>query len=89
MFDAENARIEELRLQFEKQVQARLPTVRATATEYMAALTVLVDGYHAGPGALSSQMAHDTTGAANRMEADVVAAEAERHRVRRILDDVV
>jgi hypothetical protein len=82
MYDAEKATMEALRLQFDRQLAAREPEARTTAREYMTALTAFVDAFNNGPGANPQQMAHDTTGALNRIEADVVCAEAERHRVR-------
>jgi len=89
MYDAEKATIQALRLQFDRQVEAREPEARATAAEYMAALTAFVDAFNEGPGADSLQMARDTTGALSRVEADVVLAEAERHRVRTALNTIV
>jgi len=88
MYDEEKATIETLRLQFERQIAARDVEVRTTAAEYMAALTVLIDAFNNGPGADPLEMSHDTTGTLNRLEADVVWAEAERHRVRAELNTV-
>lgn len=88
MYDAEKATIETLRLQFDRQLATRDHDVRTTAAEYVAALTVLIDAFNNGPGADSRKMGHDTTGALNRIEADVVWAEAERHRVRAELNTV-
>ncbi len=88
MYDAEKATIEALRLQFERQVAAREPETRTTATEYMAALNAFVDAFNNGPGADPRAMAHDTTGALNRIETDVAWAEAERHRVRAALSTI-
>jgi hypothetical protein len=88
MYDAEKATIDALRLRFERQLAARDLEVRATAAEYTAALAVLIDAFNNGPGADSRKMSHDTTGTLNRIEADVVWAEAERHRVRAELNTV-
>lgn len=88
MYDAEKATIEALRLQFDRQVAARQPEARTTATEYMAALTAFVDAFNNGPGADPHQMGDDTTGALNRIEDHVVWAEAERHRVRKALNSI-
>jgi hypothetical protein len=82
MYDEEKATIELLRLRFERQLAARDLEVRTTAAEYVAALSVLIDAFNNGPGADSRRMSHDTTGTLNRIESDVVRAEAERHRVR-------
>lgn len=88
MFDAEKATIETLRLEFERQVAAREPEARTTATEYMAALTAFVDAFNDGPGAHPREMSHDTTGTLSRIEDHVVWAEAERHRVRMALNTI-
>jgi hypothetical protein len=88
MYDSEKAEMEALRLRFERQVAAREPEARATGTEYMAALAAFVDAFNDGPGADPRQMGQDTTGTLNRMEDDVVRAEAERHRVRTALNAV-
>jgi hypothetical protein len=82
MYDLEQDTMEALRLRFERQLAAREPEAGATAREYMDALTAFVEAFNDGPGADPYRMAHDTTGALNRIEADVVRAEAERHRVR-------
>jgi len=89
MYDAEISTIDALRLQFERQLTARDIEVRTTAAEYTAALTVLIDAFHDGHGAESLAMSHDTTGTLNRIEARVVWAEAERHRVRAEINAVV
>lgn len=88
MFDEKKAVIDALRLRFDRQLAAREPEARATAVEYMAALTAFVDAFNEGPGADSRQMAHDTTGALSRIEDEVVLAEAERHRVRAALNTI-
>jgi hypothetical protein len=88
MYDSEKATIEKLRVQFESQLADRDGDVRETAEQYMAALSVLIDAFNEGPGADSLKMGHDTTGALSRIEADVVGAEAERHRVRAALNGV-
>jgi hypothetical protein len=88
MYDAEKATMEALRLRFDRQLAARKPEARTTATEYMAALAAFVDAFNDGPGADPQQMAHDTTGALSRIEDDVVRAEAERHRVRTALSTI-
>jgi hypothetical protein len=85
MYDSEKATMETLRLKFERRVAAREPEARTTAMEYMTALAAFVDVFNNGPGADPRQMGHDTTGALNRIEAEVVRAEAERHRVRTAL----
>jgi hypothetical protein len=89
MYDAEKEAIDTLRIRFDRQLAARDLEVRATAAEYMAALSTLIDAFNNGPGADSGKMSHDTTGTLNRIEADVVRAEAERHRVRAALSTVV
>jgi hypothetical protein len=89
MYDAEKATIDALRLQFERQLASRDLEVRTTAAKYVTALSVLIDAFNDGPGADSRKMSHDTTGTLNRIEADVVWAEAERHRVRAELTTVV
>jgi hypothetical protein len=88
MYDAEKATIDTLRTRFERQLASRDLEVRATAAEYVTALSALIDGFNNGLGAGTSNMSHDTTGALNRLEADVVWAEAERHRVRAELNTV-
>jgi hypothetical protein len=89
MYDAEKATIDTLRLQFERQLASRDVEVSTTASKYVAALSVLIDAFNNGPGADSQTMSHDTTGTLNRIEADVVWAEAERHRVRAELNTVM
>jgi hypothetical protein len=88
MYDSEKAKIDVLRLRFDHELATRVPEVRATAAEYVAALSVLIDAFNNGPGADANQMSHDTTGTLNRIESDVVWAEAERHRVRAELNTV-
>jgi hypothetical protein len=86
MYDSELDAMNTLRLAFERQLAAGEPEVRSTAMEYMTALATFVDAFNDGPGADPRRMGHDTTGALNRVAADVVRAEAERHRVRAVLN---
>jgi hypothetical protein len=85
MYDSEKAVMETIRVKFERQVAGRDAAARTTAMEYMAALKSFVDAFNDGPGADPRQMEHDTTGTLSGIEADVVLAEAERHRVRKLL----
>jgi hypothetical protein len=89
MYDSEKDTMETLRLEFERHLAARDPEARATAAEYMTALTAFVDAFNDGPGADPRRMSQDTTGTLIRIEADVVRAEAERHRVRTALGTIV
>jgi hypothetical protein len=88
MYDAERATIEVFRIKFDQQLAERTPEARATAAQYMNALSAFVDAFNDGPGADSHQMGSDTTGALSRIEENVVWAETERHRVRTALNSI-
>jgi hypothetical protein len=89
MFDAEIATMEECRVKFEKEFEARAPATRASGKGYIDALTAFVERFNKGPGADSRRMGSDTTGTLDRVEDHVVWAEGERHRVRKALNDIV
>ena len=88
MYDSERATMETVRIRFEKQIADHGPDARSTAAEYMTALGAFMDRFNNGPGADSRRMGADTTGTLHRLEDDVVWAEGERHRVRRVLDTI-
>ena len=88
MFDSEIATMEQYRVRFERQRDSRDPEARDTAAAYLTALGVFVDAFNNGPGASAERMGHDTTGTLSRVEDHVVWAEAERHRVRRAVEDL-
>jgi hypothetical protein len=88
MYESEKATMETLRTKFEREIAARDSVARTTATAYLAALNAFVDAFNDGPGADPRQMGHDSTGVLSGVEAEVVLAEAERHRVRKLLTTV-
>ena len=85
MYEANQAHIEGIKIQFDRQVAQHSPEARGTAERYLVVLTDFVDLFNNGPGADSRLMGLDTTGALSRAEEYVEWAEHERHRVRRAL----
>jgi hypothetical protein len=85
MYDAETARIKELKSRFEQQTAEQSIDLKATAREYLDALQNLVDSFNHGAGGDPRLMGLDTTGQLDRAEERVAWAEAERRRVRKML----
>ena len=88
MYDAEKARLEEMRARFDRAAAERAPDTRRIADEYLAALTEFIRSFDDGPAADPVVAQEDTTGQLGRLEDFEAWAEAERHRVRRALMDV-
>lgn len=87
MYDAEKARLEELRGRFDRAAAERAPDARAVADEYLAALTEFIRAVDSGPVGDPAVAHVDTTGQVGKLEEMEEWAEAERHRVRRALAD--
>lgn len=88
MYDAEKARLEEMRARFDRAVGEHAPDSRAVADEYLEALTQFIHSVDSGPAG-DPDVAHvDTTGQVGKLEELEEWAEAERHRVRRALADI-
>ena len=85
MYDAERARIQEVRTRFEREVAEHSPTTLTTAREYLDALTQFLTTFNEGPGGDPRLLGLDTTGELSRLEEQARWAEEERGRVRRIL----
>ena len=85
MYDAEKSTVQTDRRRFDTDVAAGAPSARASGNAYMVSLGAFVDAFNEGPGCDSGRMGSDTTGALSRLEEEVVWAEAERHRVRKVL----
>jgi len=87
MYDAERARLEDLRARFDGAAAERAPDTRAVADEYLEALTQFIRSFDSGPAADPAVAHLDTTGQLGRAEELEEWAEGERHRVRRALAD--
>ncbi|MEW5929621.1 MAG: hypothetical protein AB1941_19375 [Gemmatimonadota bacterium] len=87
MYDAERARLEELRARFDRAAAERAPDARAVADEYLEALTQFIRTVDSGPAADPAVAHVDTTGQVGKLEEVEEWAEGERHRVRRALAD--
>lgn len=87
MYDAEKARLEEVRARFDRAAAERAPDARAVADEYLAALTEFIRAVDSGPAGDPAVAHVDTTGQVGRLEEMEAWAEGERHRVRRALAD--
>lgn len=77
-----------MRERFDREVEDRLPSARATAEEYLGMLSELIDTVEEGPVADPNLTNLDTTGSLTRAEEFEAWAERERHRVRRALADI-
>ena len=56
MYEADQAHIEDIKVQFNRQVEQRSPEARGTAEKYLSVLTNYVDQFNNGPGADSRLM---------------------------------
>ena len=88
MYDAERDTVQTHRLKFDSQIEEGASAARESGNAYMLALGAFVDAFNQGPGCDSRRMGADTTGALSRLEDDVVWAESERHRVRKVLTSI-
>lgn len=88
MYEAQKARVEEVRTRYERDSAARSAEARATADEYLKVLTELIESVDHGPVADPEVAQVDTTGELHRVEEYAAWAEQERHRVRRAMNDL-
>jgi hypothetical protein len=89
MYDSKKAHINDLRIQFDREVEEQARTARDTGREYMNALTDFLQIFDEGAGADMRLRDIDTTGELGRLEGQAEWAEEERLRVRRTLDGLV
>lgn len=68
MYDAERARLEELRARFDRAAAERGPDARTVADEYLAALAQVIRAVDSGPAADPAVAHVDTTGQVGRLE---------------------
>jgi hypothetical protein len=89
MFDAEIFTMEQSRVRFERTRACSHTEACATAAVYVTDLGAFVDAFTRGPGADPHRMGRDITGTLSRVKEHVVWAEAERHRVRHAVHNLV
>jgi hypothetical protein len=88
MYDSKRAEIDAMRIRFEREVEDRSSGARSTGTEYLRVLSDFIDIFESGAGADERLRGLDTTGELQRLEDQSEWAERERHRVRRMLDQI-
>jgi hypothetical protein len=88
MYDAKKAKVDETAVRFNRLLAAEDPGAGEAGTEYLTALTDLIQSFNSGPAADPRIMGMDTTGELTRTDDHVAWAEQERHRVRKELREL-
>ena len=88
MLDAKKARIEELKLRFNREFEERSPEVHSAGQEYLEALVGFLDTVDHGPVTDPNIASVDTTGTINRTEEYAEWVAQEHARVRRLMREV-
>ena len=86
MYDSKRAQINTLRIQFEREIEEKSKTTRATGQEYLDALADFIQIFDEGAGTDERLRDLDTTGQLEGLEGQAIWAEEERVRVRRVLE---